>query len=76
MDPGRDRGTSLKQDISELDVPGVLVAEVESSRVEQCLPPEVRYVSLLGRASSEERCSASRQRPSPSVSTDAFPSLA
>ena len=38
--------TSLKQDICGLDAPGVLVAEVESSRVEQCLPPEVQYACL------------------------------
>jgi len=38
--------TSLKQDICGLDAPGVLVAEVESSQVEQCLPPEVQYACL------------------------------
>jgi len=38
--------TSLKQDICGLDAPGVLIAEVESSRVEQCLPPEVQYACL------------------------------
>jgi hypothetical protein len=37
---------SLKQDICGQDAPGVLVAEVESSRVNQCLPPEVQYACL------------------------------
>ena len=38
--------TSLKQDICGLDATGVLIAEIESSRVEQCLPPEVQYACL------------------------------
>ena len=38
--------TSLKQDICGLDAPGVLITEVESSRVEQYLPPEVQYACL------------------------------
>jgi len=38
--------TSLKQDLCGLDAPGVLIAEVESSRVEECLPPEVQYACL------------------------------
>jgi hypothetical protein len=38
--------TSLKVNICELDIPGALVSEVESSRVEQCLPPEVQYACL------------------------------
>lgn len=37
---------SLKQNIFALDVPGTLVSEVKSSRVEQCLPPEVQYACL------------------------------
>jgi hypothetical protein len=37
---------SLKQDICGLDAPGILLAEVESSRVEECLPPEVQYACL------------------------------
>jgi hypothetical protein len=37
---------SLKQDICGLDAPGVLVTDVTSSRVEQCLPPEVQYACL------------------------------
>lgn len=38
--------TFLKQDICRLDAPGVLITEVESSRVESCLPPEVQYACL------------------------------
>jgi hypothetical protein len=38
--------TSLKQNICGVDVPGVLVDEVESSLVEQCLPPEAQYACL------------------------------
>jgi len=38
--------TSLKQDICSLNTPGVLVTDVESSRVEQCLPHEVQYACL------------------------------
>ena len=37
---------SLKQDICRVDSPGVLATNVESSRVEQCLPPEVQYACL------------------------------
>jgi len=37
---------SLKQDIYGLEAPGVLVADVESSRLEQSLPPEVQYACL------------------------------
>jgi hypothetical protein len=37
---------SLKQDICEQDAPGVLVADIESSRVEQYLPAEVQYACL------------------------------
>ena len=37
---------SLKQDICGLDAPGMLIAEVGSSRVGQCLPPEVQYACL------------------------------
>ena len=32
---------SHKQNICGLDVPGVLIDEIESTQVEQCLPPEV-----------------------------------
>ena len=38
--------TSLKQDICGLNTPGILVSDVESSRVEQSLPPEVQYACL------------------------------
>lgn len=37
---------SLKQDICGQNTPGVLVADVESTQVEQCLPPEVQYACL------------------------------
>ena len=37
---------SLKQDVCGQEAPGTLVADVESSRIEQCLPPEVRYACL------------------------------
>ena len=35
--------TSLKQDICGVDAPGVLVADIESTQVEQYLPAEVQY---------------------------------
>ena len=38
--------SSLKQDICGLDAPGVLVTDVASSQVEQCLPPKVQYACL------------------------------
>jgi hypothetical protein len=38
--------TSLKQDVCGQEAPGILVADIESSRIEQCLPPEVRYACL------------------------------
>ena len=38
--------TSLKQDICGLDAPGMLVTDVASSRVEKCLPPEIKYACL------------------------------
>jgi hypothetical protein len=37
---------SLKQDICGMHTPGVLVTAAASSRVEQCLPPEVKYACL------------------------------
>jgi hypothetical protein len=37
---------SLKHDICGIGVPGMLVGNVESSLVEQCLPPEVKYACL------------------------------
>ena len=42
----RIMSSSLKQDICALDSPGVLVADVENSQVEQYLPPEVQYACL------------------------------
>jgi hypothetical protein len=42
----RIMSTSLKQDICGQEAPGTLVAGVERSRIEQCLPPEVRYACL------------------------------
>jgi hypothetical protein len=38
--------TSLKQDICDVGAPGTLVADMQSSRVEQYLPPEVQYACL------------------------------
>jgi hypothetical protein len=38
--------TSLKQDVCGQEAPGTLVADIESSQIEQCLPPEVRYACL------------------------------
>jgi hypothetical protein len=37
---------TLKQDICGLDAPSVLVTDVESQRIEHCLPPEVQYACL------------------------------
>jgi hypothetical protein len=38
--------TALKQDICGVGAPGTLVTDIQSSRVEQCLPPEVQYACL------------------------------
>jgi hypothetical protein len=38
--------SSLKQDICGLEAPGMLVTDVASSQVDQCLPLEVRYACL------------------------------
>jgi hypothetical protein len=38
---------SLKQDICEVRAPGMLAANMERSRIEQCLPPEVQYACLF-----------------------------
>ena len=38
--------TSLKQDIYGLDAPGVLTSDVNSNRIQDCLPLEVQYASL------------------------------
>jgi hypothetical protein len=37
---------SLKQDICDVDAPGVFVTDIASSRVKQCLPLEVKYACL------------------------------
>jgi hypothetical protein len=37
---------SLKQDVCRQEAPGTLVADIEGSRIEQCLPLEVRYACL------------------------------
>ena len=37
---------SLKQDVCGQKAPGTLVANIKSSRIEQCLPSEVRYACL------------------------------
>ncbi len=36
----------LRRDICGVDAPGTLITDVESSRVEQCLPREVQYACL------------------------------
>jgi hypothetical protein len=38
--------SSLKQNICGLESPGILKSEVASSRVDQFLPPEVKYACL------------------------------
>jgi hypothetical protein len=38
--------SSLKQDVCGQEAPGTLVADIENSRIEQYLPPEVRYAYL------------------------------
>ncbi|KAA6408308.1 MAG: hypothetical protein FRX48_08050 [Lasallia pustulata] len=38
--------TSLKEDICGSTIPGTLVADIQRSRVKQCLPLEVQYVCL------------------------------
>jgi hypothetical protein len=37
---------SLQQDVCGQQAPGTLVTDVERSRIEQCLPPEVKYACL------------------------------
>ncbi|CAG8980065.1 hypothetical protein HYALB_00013390 [Hymenoscyphus albidus] len=37
---------TLKKDICELHAPGYQVTQVESGRLQQCLPPEVQYACL------------------------------
>jgi hypothetical protein len=38
--------SSLKADICGVGRPGALVADIESSQIQRCLPPEVQYASL------------------------------
>jgi hypothetical protein len=38
--------TSLKENICGVDIPGTNIADVERSRVEQCIRPEVQYTCL------------------------------
>ena len=38
--------TSLKEDICGVGRPGVLVADIKSSQVQRCLPPDVQYACL------------------------------
>jgi hypothetical protein len=38
--------STLKQDICDMNTPGVLVTDVESSRLDERLPPEVQYACL------------------------------
>lgn len=38
--------TALKEDVCSVNKPGALSTNIESSRVEQCLPPEVQYACL------------------------------
>jgi hypothetical protein len=37
---------SLKEDICAIGAPSILVVDIESSFVEQCLPLELKYVCL------------------------------
>ncbi|KAH6667679.1 hypothetical protein B0J14DRAFT_601199 [Halenospora varia] len=37
---------TLKKDVCELYAPGYQAAQVESSRIQKCLPPEVQYACL------------------------------
>lgn len=37
---------SLSQDVWGQEALGILVADIESSRIEQCIPPEVKYACL------------------------------
>jgi hypothetical protein len=38
--------TSLTQDVCRQKAPGTLIADVEKSRIDQCLPPEVEYACI------------------------------
>jgi hypothetical protein len=37
---------TLKKDVCELQAPGSQASQVESSRIQKCLPPEVQYACL------------------------------
>jgi hypothetical protein len=52
--------TSLKQDICGLRAPGILAADVESSRVEQGLPPELQYACLYWIQHLQQSCAPLR----------------
>lgn len=68
--------TSLKRDICGVDPPGVLVAEMDNSRVEHYFPLDLQHACLLGSASSEKQCLAFGQRPSASFPAPTSSSLA
>jgi hypothetical protein len=38
--------TSLKQDICDLKAPGILMTNVKSTQVQNCIPPDVQYACL------------------------------
>ena len=50
--------TSLKQNICDMETPGVLVTDIESSRVKKYLPARSSIrMPVLGPASAKEWCS-------------------
>jgi hypothetical protein len=58
---------TLKKDICEMHAPGSQACQVESSRIEECLPPEVQYACLywvqhLQRGGSQVRDSEEAHR--------------
>jgi hypothetical protein len=67
---------SLKQDVYRQEAPSTLAANIESSKIEQYLPLEVRYTSLLDLVSPEIWCLALRQRRNPLIPLGTSPSLA
>jgi hypothetical protein len=50
--------STLKQDICGLSAPGVLVTNVESSRVDERLPPEVQYACLYWVQHLQKSCAS------------------
>jgi hypothetical protein len=52
--------TSLKQDICGLSAPGILATDVESSRVEQYLLPELQYACLYWIQHLQQSCAQLR----------------